>query len=206
MRYSDVLLMLAEVENDLNGGPTNEAKQALKQVRSRAFASNNQANKVDTYVNGLSGQKDFFNAIVNERAWEFGGEAIRKYDLIRWNLLSSKIQALKDNFSKMLSHQAPYDNLPQYLFYKYNADNEIIDRAGINFYTDKGSVDIPGYTKINWLSGYKDADKANYLNRMNLFSSGLDNNSAGVHNRHLYPVHGSVISNSNGKIVNTYGF
>ncbi|MDI3321119.1 RagB/SusD family nutrient uptake outer membrane protein [Pinibacter soli] len=206
MRYSDVLLMFAEVENDLNGGPTNEAKQALKQVRSRAFGPSKQSEKVDGYVNGLSGQAAFFNAIVNERAWEFGGEAIRKYDLIRWNLLSSKIQELRDNFSKMLSRQAPYDKLPQYLFYKYNADNETIDRAGINFYTDKGAADIAGYTKINWLSGYKDADKASYLNRMNLFSSGLNNNSAGVRNRHLYPLHGSVISNSNGKLVNAYGF
>lgn len=36
MRYADVLLMFAEAENELNG-PTDAAKNALKQVRERAF-------------------------------------------------------------------------------------------------------------------------------------------------------------------------
>ena len=36
--------------------------------------------------------KDFFKAIVNERAWEFGGEGLRKFDLVRWNLYANKIE------------------------------------------------------------------------------------------------------------------
>ncbi|MDZ7936038.1 MAG: RagB/SusD family nutrient uptake outer membrane protein [Emticicia sp.] len=34
---------------------------------------------------------EFFNAIVNERYLEFGSEGIRKFDLLRWNLLAAKI-------------------------------------------------------------------------------------------------------------------
>lgn len=86
MRYSDVLLMLAEAENEING-PTDVAKNALKTVRERAFNGSPTINKdVTTYIDSISAdRKKFFDAIVNERAWEFGGEGIRRFDLIRWN-------------------------------------------------------------------------------------------------------------------------
>ena len=92
MRYSDVLLMLAEAENELNG-PTTLAKEMLTTVRARAFAnSDTYADDVTNYVNNLNSKDDFFNAIVNERAWEFGSEALRKFDLVRWNLYAKKIE------------------------------------------------------------------------------------------------------------------
>jgi hypothetical protein len=46
MRYADVLLMLAETENEINGAPTDIAKNALTQVRQRAFPSSMWASKV----------------------------------------------------------------------------------------------------------------------------------------------------------------
>lgn len=92
MRYTDVLLMLAEAENELNG-PTATAKEALTAVRARAFKdSPNFAADVTDYVNALSSKEQFFNAIVDERAWEFGGEGLRRFDLIRWNLYAQKIE------------------------------------------------------------------------------------------------------------------
>ena len=93
MRYSDVLLMLAEAENELNG-PTELAKDALIAVRARAFeGQNNFAEQVYNYVLNVGSSKEsFFNAIVDERAWEFGGEGLRRFDLIRWNLYATKIE------------------------------------------------------------------------------------------------------------------
>ena len=38
----------------------------------------------------------FFNAIVEQRAFEFAGESLRKADLIRWNLLKTKLDEAKD--------------------------------------------------------------------------------------------------------------
>lgn len=92
MRYSEVLLMLAEAENELNG-PTSLAKEQLRTVRARAFAQSADYNHdVTAYVDSVAGSKDdFFNAIVDERAWEFGGECIRRFDLIRWDLYGKKI-------------------------------------------------------------------------------------------------------------------
>ena len=202
MRYSDILLMYAEAENEING-PTASAKDALKQVRVRAFAAADQAEKVDGYVNALSSKVDFFNAIVNERAWEFGGEAIRKYDLVRWNLLRTKIQQQRDAFAKMLNGEAPYDKIPQSLHYKYQSNNELIDKPDINFFTDKGNDVIPGYTRVPWMSGFSTSNKTSYMEQINLFSSGLD---APVVNRHLYPIHASVLAEAQGKLKNGYGF
>lgn len=91
MRYSDVLLMLAEAENEVNG-PTDIAKNALKEVRNRAFLNSaNRAEKVDNYISNLTSPESFREAIINERAWEFGGEMLRKFDLVRWNKFSTKI-------------------------------------------------------------------------------------------------------------------
>lgn len=92
LRYADVLLLLAEADNEINNGPTSEAKEMLKKVRARAFAkSANAAQKVDAYVAGLTTYDAFKDAIRKERAWEFGGERIRKFDLIRWNYYADAI-------------------------------------------------------------------------------------------------------------------
>lgn len=73
-RYADILLMKAEVENELNGGPNAAAYNAINQVRSRAGASD-----IPTGLN----QDDFRDAILDERALELIGEGHRKDDLIR---------------------------------------------------------------------------------------------------------------------------
>ena len=88
MRYSDILLMAAEIANDPACGSRDEnfAKECLLQVRQRAYKGNE--GLAATYVNGLAGQTAIFNAIVDERALEFVGEMLRKNDLIRWNLLT----------------------------------------------------------------------------------------------------------------------
>lgn len=71
--------------------------EALAEVRSRAFNGN--AEKVSQYVAQAAGSKEsFFDAIVDERAWELAGEAVRKYDLIRWGLLIDKTVEMLDSY------------------------------------------------------------------------------------------------------------
>lgn len=98
LRYTDVLLMFAEAENELNDGPTADAKEALKKVRRRAFESSDWAEKVDAYVDSVSqagvgeryntAKKAFLRAVLNERKWEFAGENMRWKDLVRNNMYS----------------------------------------------------------------------------------------------------------------------
>lgn len=102
MRYSDVLLMFAEAENELNNGPTAAAKTALARVRERAFDSNDWAVNVTSYIaNNSTSKAAFLNAIVNERAWEFGGELLRKQELIRWGIYEQKMQETVDKIKEI---------------------------------------------------------------------------------------------------------
>lgn len=114
LRYSDVLLMFAEAENELNNGPTAAAIDAFEQVRKRAFGAKPIGTTPSDYIG-------FYNAIVKERWFEFGGEGIRKYDLIRWNLLGQKLNETKANLTAMAAGTAPYNNLPATMYYQTGA-------------------------------------------------------------------------------------
>ena len=100
LRYSDVLLMFAEAENEING-PTAGAYNAINMVRRRGYGK--PITTADPTVDippGLS-KADFFKYVVRERSLELGGEGIRKYDLIRWNLLSAAITESRNNLNKL---------------------------------------------------------------------------------------------------------
>lgn len=222
MRYADVLLMYAETENELNGGPTEAAKNALKQVRARAFAgTKNESKNVSDYVNNLGAKDQFFDALVNERAWEFGGEAIRKFDLIRWDMLGKKIKEQQEAFEAMINGKTAnvfdkkYTSLPQNLYYKYSDDKENIAKDSINYYVNNAALDAlddnqlkaRGYTKVKWMSGFSEDNKKSYLERIRLFSSGLFKDFNRVcDNRYLYPIHSSVIGDYQGIVTNSYGY
>ena len=125
MRYPDVILMYAEAENEISG-PTAAAQDALRRVRQRAFDPIRWTTKVDAYVSTVSASKaSFFDAIVDERAWEFGGEMIRKYELIRWGIYSQKMVETVDGLKKLADDAfAGTGTLPDYFFWKRNASGK----------------------------------------------------------------------------------
>ncbi|WP_010416317.1 RagB/SusD family nutrient uptake outer membrane protein [Anaerophaga thermohalophila] len=202
MRYSDVLLMFAEAENALNG-PTAEAKEALKEVRRRAFPTEVHAEKVDAYVDGLSSPEDFFEAIVDERALEFGGESIRKFDLVRWNMLYEKITEARELNRKIVYGEAPYDYVPQYLYYQYREDDpEDLNFETLNLDEELGDINMPDFDRVEWMSGRSEEEKQEFIDWLNLMSSGLDQ----YPNRHLLPIAQPVIDDANGAFTNEYGY
>ena len=119
LRYADVLLLLAEADNEINKAPTALAKQMLARVRGRAFINaSNQNEQVVKYIEALNTYESFKEAIINERAWEFGGENIRKFDLVRWNNYADKvvdviewIRAVASNYAqvKIVGNEFIYD-------------------------------------------------------------------------------------------------
>ncbi len=143
LRLSDVLLMFAEADNELSegAGPSADAITAFEKVRKRAFVGNEEHIGV-TPTDYLG----FFNAIVNERLLEFGGEGIRKYDLIRWNLLAEKLVETRAKYMQIINREAPYDQLPLHMFYK-EGENEMV--WGNSFY-EPSPTTMAGYVKINW--------------------------------------------------------
>ena len=93
MRYSDVLLRAAECENEVNG-PTQQAIEWINVVRRRAGLA-------DLKLASFAGDADkLFEQIANvERPKEFGCEAGRCYDLIRWGFFydAGRLQQLKEH-------------------------------------------------------------------------------------------------------------
>ncbi len=75
LRLAEIYLSYAEALNEINGGPTEEAYRWVNEVRSRVGLSD--------LRKGLS-QKEFREALLTERACEFGYEEVRWFDLIRW--------------------------------------------------------------------------------------------------------------------------
>ena len=82
LRYADVLLMLAEAENEGNSAPTPLAYEAINTVRGRAG--------LDPLA-GLDYQS-FQAEVRNERARELCFESTRRFDLIRWGIYMDRIK------------------------------------------------------------------------------------------------------------------
>ncbi|RZM19874.1 MAG: RagB/SusD family nutrient uptake outer membrane protein, partial [Pedobacter sp.] len=152
IRFSDVLLMYAEAVNELSPAPTPAAIAAFEAVRKRGYGT------AAALIGATPTDKvGFFNAIVKERLLEFGHEGIRKYDLLRWNLLATKITETRDQIQKIRDRVAPYQNVPQYIYWKNNGEE-------IQYYTGVGSpvtaqpfwrpTQVPspttGWTRVDW--------------------------------------------------------
>lgn len=97
LRYADVLLMIAEADNEVNGGPTTLAYDMVDKVRARAYGKlkSGATNLTEANVTRNLNQGTFLKLIQDERCREFPGEAIRKHDLIRWGIFVSTIRELK---------------------------------------------------------------------------------------------------------------
>ena len=185
MRYADVVLMRAELENELNG--PSAAAPYLEKIRNRAFATSDRNTEVTAYVNEAAQSKEaMFNAIVNERALEFAGELIRKADLIRWGLLKSKLDETKAKLNALANltdydEDHPYSQLSGHLYYKMsnftytrNGVASTIANAQLNFYGlnyGELNIDPEGYEEYTdsegsaslWIKPNAFDDVTNYL-------------------------------------------
>jgi hypothetical protein len=143
IRYSDVLLMFAEADNELNGAPSPDAVSAFEKVRTRGYGGD--ASLIGTTPTDYSG---FFNALVKERSLELGGEGIRKYDLIRWNLLTQKLADTKTALAAMAASQAPYNNLPTTMYYQ--SASKTLNWLN-SFYKQQPATAPTGAATASWL-------------------------------------------------------
>lgn len=93
LRYADVLLMLAEAENEVNG-PTDIAYDAINQVRRRAYGLPLDAPSLVADLPAGFAKEQLKQAIMDERARELCFEGLRKADLIRWGVFTSVMNAM----------------------------------------------------------------------------------------------------------------
>ena len=217
MRYPQVLLMYAETLNELANGPDGSytgaaasvpnARKALELVHTRAFAD---AKKADAknYIDAINGKDAFFNAIVDENAWELAGEGFRKYDLIRWNLLVDKIKKFKTDYEAQL--YASTNSYPEKVYFNYSDDKGTkIDVSSVTWHgfpEGKGSGDYQGNNNFWGKERTDTKGQVQFMNNLPSISSGLVGNNVPVINRYLLPIASTTISASNGKLQNSYGF
>ena len=192
MRYSDILLMAAEIENELNG-PSN-AKQYLREVRARACGED----AADAYVGTLGSKDAFFKAIVDERAFEFCGEFLRKADLIRWNMLKDKLDAAKADMKDLRDLQGAYADLSGDICYAYAEDGKSI---GITFL--KKGEQAPAGTEVEtgYVNKYDDGKSTGF------YTSRIDGIYTADPVQHMFwPIFNDTMTNSQGAIKNDYGY
>ncbi len=85
LRYADVLLMFAEAENRVNGGPTQAAVDAVNQIINRA--NDGTPNPDNPLVTTSMSMEDFEAAVIQERNLELFFEYDRWFDLTRLEIL-----------------------------------------------------------------------------------------------------------------------
>jgi hypothetical protein len=189
MRYSDILLMAAEVANELE--QLDVAKGYFKEVRQRATGA-----EADTYVASLSSKEAMFKAITEERKFEFVGEFLRKGDLIRWNMLKDKldesIAAYRD--LKILSGDYAFLNPEGDVWYREVGNT-------IEFYGLEGERVAPEGDEWNKKGAYltKDTDGQTEERASTVYTADP--------NQHMYwPIFQATIINSQGSLVNDFGY
>jgi len=154
IRFSDILLMFAEAENEINNGPSSAAIAAMEEVRKRAYKGNE--SKIGVTTGSKTG---FFDAIVNERYLEFGNEHLRKYDLVRWNLLGTLLAPTTGTLRTKLRALSLDPNVPQYMYWRNTPGSDEIEWFGSFYKPSPATAPLPafnatsapyGWRQLNW--------------------------------------------------------
>ena len=192
MRYADILLMAAEIENELNGPA--EAKKYLEEVRARACGEVAAA----AYVAGLGTKDAFFDAVAKERALEFCGEFLRKADLIRWNKLKSSLDAAKTEMKTLRDMGGAYATLGGDIAYALSEDGLSLD---IKFLSP-GEKAPAGYELIaGYVNKYDDEKKTGFS------ADRIDGIYVQDPDQYMFwPIFIDTMTNSQGMIKNDYGY
>ena len=198
LRYADILLMAAEIANEQDD--LAKAKSYLLPVRERAFKGHE--DQAETYVERITSKDAMFDAIVDERAFEFCGEMTRKFDLIRWGILKEKLdQAIAEmkDLRDLKGRFAGVNMLGGDVYYRldgnklviYGFNGEAVKPAGAwekksEYFTkvvDSKGADTGLYDAL--VEGIYDRDPEQYM---------------------FWPIYFDTMTNSQGMIQNDYGY
>jgi starch-binding outer membrane protein, SusD/RagB family len=85
IRYADALLLFAEAENQVNGGPNQAACEAVNEIVNRATGG--VPNAADPLFTTSMSKQQFDDAIIQQRSWELCFEYDRWFDIGRKRIL-----------------------------------------------------------------------------------------------------------------------
>lgn len=213
MRYADVLLMAAESANEL--GDLSYAREQLRKVRLRAFDSHK--TEANAYVDAIGSKDAMFRAIVDERALEFCGEAIRKADLIRWGMLGKSIEETKDKMRALRSHTTytsalsgrtyDYSTVGTALWYRVSPTTlvpEHIEMYGLDF-GQGGTPEGSGWTQWADKEGKTDYIKESSIKDEKIDMLSLAGSATATDQRMFWPLY-SALTSTNPYLTNDYGY
>ena len=90
IRYAEVILIYAEAANEVNNGPSSEAINQVEKLNTR----NNSTKASDIGKLTPWTLESFRSYILEERAKEFAGEGLRRFDLLRWGIYLQTMNAI----------------------------------------------------------------------------------------------------------------
>jgi hypothetical protein len=190
MRLADVYLMAAEAVNEIDGPA--QAWQYMKPVLDRALP----AAKVTALQSQYTASKSaFFNGVVDQRKFELAGEMLRKADLIRWNLLKSKLDEAKADMLALSNREGKYADIPKNLYFTYESDGETLKVYGLNH----GETDEQGEKLINE-EGY---EKKSWSTELTGYAASIYT-AADPNKRQYWPIWQTFIDNSNNMLNNDW--
>ena len=172
----------------------------------------------------------FFDGIVEQRAFEFAGEMLRKADLVRWNLIDEKMAEAKQKMTDLAHRVGDYADLPENLYIKIYEDGMTIpekaivldDRRiknsitgemtpyagealviyGLNHGdTDEEGINLTGFDKVNWL-GATTKDGVTTYKITDDFINGLYISQPSSHA--IWPIWQTFCDKSNGQLNNSW--
>ena len=200
LRYADILLMAAEIANEQ--GDLNYAKEQLLKVRERAFKGHEDL--AETYVERIASKEAMFNAIVDERAFEFCGEMTRKFDLIRWGILKEKMDQAKEEMKQLRDRTGMFSDV-----------NHLGEYGDVYYQMDGNRIVIYGF------SGEAVKPAGAWEKKSDYFGKTVDSKGAdtglydalidGIYYRDpeqymFWPIYNDTMTNSQGMIRNDYGY
>jgi len=199
LRYADVLLMFAEAAiGSKEGNAPSElygisAQQCFDKIRNRA---------------GLASIPLTFDAIVNERAFEFCGENIRKYDLMRWGLLREKLEKAQADCYDLQNNTGAFEGRPDTVWMHF-ARNDEFSQKGAAYVLDRFvglDVDAVKPAEFNketgWVAkSFFDKDEELFIipSKWYLYKEGTD-----IDMHQYWPIFDVNIAASNGTLWNDY--
>lgn len=208
MRAADVYLMAAEAVNELQGPAA--AAQYMKPILDRALPASKASALLDTYS---ASKEAFFNGIVDQRAFEFAGEMLRKADLIRWNLLGVKLAEAREKMINLVNREGEYADLPSKIAYSYEQNEATKEDETLVIYgLNHGDTDdeVKALTADEkWVSTtWIDCDEAAGTSKLGDFVNGMPGYVYGLYGSNnpdqnqFWPIWDTFVSTSNGTLQN----
>ena len=195
MRYPDILLMAAEIANEL--GQTDKAKGYVKEIVDRAYRGN--AALTNNYMAKLSDKTSIFNAIVDQRGLEFVGEYLRKNDLIRWNLLKTKIDETVQEMNDLSNHTGKFADIGSVIYYKTGSPDYTLSLYGYGH----GQTTNPGEGWTPYTDSAGEIPEYYFTLKTEKINSFYD---LDPDTRQWWPIPQATIETSQGALKNDYGY